>query len=192
MSDYWSQFEGKSVPLKDLLQWLSDEHEHVTDDEGELLEGWDFPVVNSMALHRWAVAEAVEDKEIAKAFKPVPVTYDDIKAGDIIKIDYDYGFSVGVALHEEALYDYPERPERMWMFDGMDYLGCSTGNWMMGGGMTRISELEHSEWDEKARGWKRKAQADAEKLDGEYTPCTTKCGQTEPCYGCDPSDYKDA
>lgn len=60
MSDYWKQFEGKSVPLKGLLQWLSDEHEHVTDDEGESLEGWDFPVVNSMALHRWAIAEAGE------------------------------------------------------------------------------------------------------------------------------------
>lgn len=60
MSDYWSQYDGKSVPLKGLLQWLSDEHEHVTDDEGELQEGWDFPVVNSMALQRWAIAEAVE------------------------------------------------------------------------------------------------------------------------------------
>lgn len=62
MSKYWNQFEGKSVPLKDLLKWLSDEHTHVTDDEGEPLKGWDFPVVNSMALHRWAVAEAVEDE----------------------------------------------------------------------------------------------------------------------------------
>lgn len=62
MSDYWNQFDGKSVPLKDLLMWLSDEHRHVTDDEGEPLEGWNFPVVNSMALHRWAVAEAVEDE----------------------------------------------------------------------------------------------------------------------------------
>lgn len=62
MADYWSQFEGKNVPLKRLLQWLSDEHTHVTDGEGELLEGWDFPVVNSMALHRWAIAEAVEDE----------------------------------------------------------------------------------------------------------------------------------
>jgi hypothetical protein len=62
MSDYWSQFEGKSVPLKGLLQWLSDEHDHVTDDEGELLKGWDFPVVNSMDLERWAKAEAVEDE----------------------------------------------------------------------------------------------------------------------------------
>jgi hypothetical protein len=62
MSDYWTQFEGRSVPLKGLLQWLSDEHDHVTDDEGELLEGWDFPVVNSMALHRWAIVEAVEDE----------------------------------------------------------------------------------------------------------------------------------
>lgn len=32
----------------------------------------------------------------------------------------------------------------------------------------------------------------AEKLDGNYTPCTAKCGQPEPCYGCDPSDYRDA
>lgn len=62
MSDYWAQYEGKSVPLKSLLQWLSDEHDHVTDGEGELLDGWDFPVVNSMALHRWAVKEASEDE----------------------------------------------------------------------------------------------------------------------------------
>jgi len=62
MSDYWKQYEGKSVRLKDLLQWLSDEHDHVTDDEGELLDGWDHPVVNSMALHRWAIAEASADE----------------------------------------------------------------------------------------------------------------------------------
>ncbi len=62
MPDYWNQFEGKSVPLKSLLQWLSDEHRHVTDNEGELLKGWDFPVVNSMALHRWAISESVEDE----------------------------------------------------------------------------------------------------------------------------------
>ena len=60
MSDYWKQYEGKSVPLKELLQWLSDEHEHVT-DRGEPVDGWDFPVVNSMALHRWAIAEASDD-----------------------------------------------------------------------------------------------------------------------------------
>lgn len=62
MSDYWVQYEGKTIPLKDLLQWLSDEHEHVTDDEDELLDGWDYPVVNSMALHRWAIAEALADE----------------------------------------------------------------------------------------------------------------------------------
>ena len=62
MSDYWKQYEGKTVPLKNLLQRLSDEHEHVTDDEGELLKGWDYPVVNSMALHRWAIAEATADE----------------------------------------------------------------------------------------------------------------------------------
>ena len=62
MADYWSQFEGKSVPLKGLLQWLSREHRHVTDEEGELLEGWNFPVVDSMDLHRWAIAEAVTDE----------------------------------------------------------------------------------------------------------------------------------
>jgi hypothetical protein len=28
-----------------------------------------------------------------------------------------------------------------------------------------------------------------DKLTGEFTPCTFKCGQHEPCYGCDPSDY---
>jgi len=58
VSDYWNQYEGKSVPLKELLKWLSDEHSHVTDDEGEPLEGWNHPVVNSMALHRWAIDKA--------------------------------------------------------------------------------------------------------------------------------------
>lgn len=58
MSDCWEEYDGRTVPLKELLKWLSDEHTHITDDEGDLLEGWDFPVVNSMALHRWAIGQA--------------------------------------------------------------------------------------------------------------------------------------
>ena len=92
------------------------------------------------------------------ALVPEPIEYGDIRAGDIIKIDYGYGFSVGVALHEEPLYADPECPERVWKFDGMDYLGCLTGNWMMGGQRYRIHTMEFSEWDEKARGWMKAEQ----------------------------------
>ena len=62
--DYWSQYDGKAVSLKSLLKWLSDKHDHVTDEEGEPFGKWNFPVVNSMALHRWAIEEAKEADEV--------------------------------------------------------------------------------------------------------------------------------
>jgi hypothetical protein len=137
----------------DLLRRLDEAHTDEQDFNRETFGEREFDPEESTLYSE--AAEAIRNL----LAPPEPITYDDIRAGDIIRCDYPSGFSVGVALYKERLYEEdPSRPETFWKMDGMEYLGQSTCSWGQAATYTRLKARQVSPLDERAKEWLRQAE----------------------------------